>query len=162
MLRGHLHRYVHVFPVPGEPVTGHTTSVQHEILTERILEDIGLPWGHHGRPIAVMFQIVCALALEVPSVLLDIESLHGMSPNVILSCKPWGHMDHSGGGCECLSSDSTGAYVHNPSLVMDEAPSAEAREDLSSVHRSASWLAQARGAQDRCPLCLIGQGLTAG
>ena len=28
---------------------------------------------HH----AVMFQIVCALALEVPVVLRDIESLHG-------------------------------------------------------------------------------------
>ena len=39
-----------------------------------ISEDIGLPWGHQ---VAVMFQIVCALALEVPSVLLDIESLHG-------------------------------------------------------------------------------------
>ena len=42
---------------------------------ERILEDIGLPWGHQ---VAVMFQIVSALALEVPSVPLDIESLHGM------------------------------------------------------------------------------------
>ena len=31
----------------------------------QILEDIGLPWGHQ---VAVMFQIVCALALEVPSV----------------------------------------------------------------------------------------------
>ena len=28
-----LHRYKHVFPAPGEPVTGRTTSVQHEILT---------------------------------------------------------------------------------------------------------------------------------
>ena len=28
-----LHRYTHVFPAPGEPVTGRTTSVQHEILT---------------------------------------------------------------------------------------------------------------------------------
>ena len=32
-LRGLLHRYVHVFPAPGEPVAGQTTSVQHEILT---------------------------------------------------------------------------------------------------------------------------------
>ena len=31
--RGLLHRYAHVFPAPGEPVTGQTTSVQHEILT---------------------------------------------------------------------------------------------------------------------------------
>ena len=37
---------------------------------ERILEDIGIPWGHQ---VAVMFQIVCALALEVPSVLRDVE-----------------------------------------------------------------------------------------
>ena len=86
---------------------------------ERILEDIGLPWGHQ---VAVMLQIVCALALEVPSVLLDIKSFHGMSHNVILSCEPWGHMEHSGGGCECLSSDSTGAYVHDLSLMTEEAP----------------------------------------
>ena len=32
-LRNLLHRYAHVFPAPGEPVTGRTTSVQHEILT---------------------------------------------------------------------------------------------------------------------------------
>ena len=28
-----LYRYRHVFPAPGDPVTGRTTSVQHEILT---------------------------------------------------------------------------------------------------------------------------------
>ena len=33
LLRNLLHWYAHVFPAPGEPVTGHTTSVQHEILT---------------------------------------------------------------------------------------------------------------------------------
>ena len=33
LLRNLLHRYEHVFPAPGEPVTGRTTSVQHEILT---------------------------------------------------------------------------------------------------------------------------------
>ena len=33
LLRNLLHRYEHVFPAPAEPVTGHTTSVQHEILT---------------------------------------------------------------------------------------------------------------------------------
>ena len=43
-----------------------------------------------------MFQIVCALVLEVPSVLLDLENLHGLSPNVILACEPWGHMNQSG------------------------------------------------------------------
>ena len=77
-------------------------------VAERILEDIGIPWGHQ---VAVMFQIVCALALEVPSVLRDIESLHGVSPNASLSCELFGHADHNGRDCECLSSDSTGAYV---------------------------------------------------
>ena len=33
LLRELLHRHEHVFPAPGEPVTGRTTSVQHEILT---------------------------------------------------------------------------------------------------------------------------------
>ena len=32
-LRDLLHRYEHVFPAPGEPVTGRTKSVQHEIET---------------------------------------------------------------------------------------------------------------------------------
>ena len=32
-LRDLLHRYEHVFPAPGEPVTGHSKSVQHEIET---------------------------------------------------------------------------------------------------------------------------------
>ena len=83
----------------------------------RILQDVGLPWGHQ---VAVMFQIVCALALEVPSVLLDLESMHSLSPNVSLDCEPWGHMDHNGEGCGCLSSDSTGAYVHTLSLAAYE------------------------------------------
>ena len=83
-----------------------------------------------------MFQIVFALALEVPSVLRDIESLHGVSPNGILSCEPWGHTDHNGRDCECLSSDSTGAYVHDLSLTTKEASPVEEREDLS---RFPSW-----------------------
>ena len=33
LLREPLHRYEHVFPAPGEPVTGLTASGQHEILT---------------------------------------------------------------------------------------------------------------------------------
>ena len=33
LLRDLLHRYKHVFPAPGEPVTRRTTSVLHEILT---------------------------------------------------------------------------------------------------------------------------------
>ena len=33
-LCGLLHRYEHVFPAPGEPVTGRTKSVKHEIVTK--------------------------------------------------------------------------------------------------------------------------------
>ena len=33
-LRNLLHRYKHVFPAPGEPVTGRSKSVQHEIVTK--------------------------------------------------------------------------------------------------------------------------------
>ena len=32
-LRNLLFRYSHVFPAPGEPVTGRTTAVQHDIIT---------------------------------------------------------------------------------------------------------------------------------
>ena len=35
----------------------------------QILDDVDIPWGHQ---VAVMFQIVCALALEVPVVLLEL------------------------------------------------------------------------------------------
>ena len=34
LLRELLHRYEHVFPAPGEPVTGRSKSVQHEIVTK--------------------------------------------------------------------------------------------------------------------------------
>ena len=80
----------------------------------QILEDIDVPWGHQ---VAVMFQVVCALALEVPEVLLKLRCLNGVSPNVVLTCEPWGHIDHCNKGGECLSSDSTGAYVHELSLA---------------------------------------------
>ena len=36
LLRNLLHRYEHVFPAPGEAVTGRTTSVQHEILNSDV------------------------------------------------------------------------------------------------------------------------------
>ena len=35
-LRNILHRYSHVFPAPREPVTGRTTSVQHDIVYCRL------------------------------------------------------------------------------------------------------------------------------
>ena len=81
---------------------------------QQILEDVDIPWGHQ---IAVMFQVVCALALEVPGVLLELRLLNGVSPNVVPVCEPWGHVDHCNEGCECLSSDRTGAYAHDLSLA---------------------------------------------
>ena len=33
-LRTILHQYAHVFPAPGEPVTGRTTAVRHDIDTQ--------------------------------------------------------------------------------------------------------------------------------
>ena len=93
----------------------------------RILEDTDVPWGHQ---VAVMFQIVSALALEVPAFLQNIENLRGVSPDVQL-WGPWGHVDHSGGGCECLSSDRTGAYVHGLSLMPKECLPVSELEDKS-------------------------------
>ena len=92
------------------------------------MEDTDVPWGHQ---VAVMFQIVSALALKVPAFLQNIENLQGMSPDVQLSCKPWGHVDHSGGGCECLSSDRMGAYVHGLSLTPRESLPIPTLEDIS-------------------------------
>ena len=46
---------------------------------------VPLPWSQQ---VAVMFQIVCALALDVPEVLRELEQLRGIPPNVQLSCEP--------------------------------------------------------------------------
>ena len=83
------------------------------------MEDTDVSWGHQ---VAVMFQIVSALALEVPAFL--------QNTDVQLSCEPWGHVDHSGGGCECLSSDSTGAYVHGLSLMPRDCVPVSEMEDV--------------------------------
>ena len=82
-----------------------------------------------------MFQIVCVLALEVPSLLQDIESLNGVPPNVSLSCEPWWFSvcGHTGKDCTCLSSDSTGAYVHDLSLVTEGVSPMEEMENLSAA-----------------------------
>ena len=46
-LRNLLHRYEHVFPAPGEPVTGRSKSVQHDIVTKDV---VGGPPGSHVHP----------------------------------------------------------------------------------------------------------------
>ena len=53
-----------------------------------------------GQQVAVMFQIVSTVALELPSFLAELENLHGISPNVHLECEPWGHIDHIDCGCQ--------------------------------------------------------------
>ena len=73
----------------------------------KILDNVDIPWNQQ---VAVMFQITCALALDVPEVLHELERLQGVPPNVQLSCEPWGHMNHKGVDCGCLSSYRTGAY----------------------------------------------------
>ena len=76
----------------------------------RFMTDTDHSWGQQ---VAVMFQIVSTLTLEVPSFLEALVEIRGVSPNVQLDSEPWGHMDHSDGHCFCLSSDRTAAYVHD-------------------------------------------------
>ena len=63
--------------------------------------------------VAVLFQIVSTVALELPSFLAELENLRGISPNVHLECEPWGYIDHEDIDCGCQSSDRTAAYVHD-------------------------------------------------
>ena len=66
-----------------------------------------------GQQVAVMFQIVSTMALELPSFLGVLENLRGISPNVHLDCEPWGHINHEDINCGCQSSDRTVTYVHD-------------------------------------------------
>ena len=74
------------------------------------LANSDIPWGQQ---VAVIFQIVSTMALELPSFLAELENLRGMSPNVQLSDEPWGHINHKDVDCECQTSDRTAAYVHD-------------------------------------------------
>ena len=75
----------------------------------RIMEDVSIPWDQQ---VAVMFQIVSALVLDVRDAAVFQGECQGVSPNVLLACEPWKHLDHTGADCHCLSSGRTGAYVH--------------------------------------------------
>ena len=57
------------------------------------LTDTDISWGLQ---VAVMFQIMSTIALELPSFLEALEDIRGISPDVQLDYEPWGHMDHSG------------------------------------------------------------------
>ena len=73
------------------------------------LNDVSLPWGQQ---VAVMFQILCALVLDVPAAAECLTNFQGASPNVLLAFEPWGRVDHMGVECRSRSSDRTGAYDH--------------------------------------------------
>ena len=76
----------------------------------RFLSGSDIYWGQQ---VAVMFQIVSTMALELPSFVSVLENLRGISPNVLLDCEPWGHINHEDINCGCQSSDRTAAYVHD-------------------------------------------------
>ena len=76
---------------------------------------------------AVMFQIVSALFLDVPEAAACLKKCQGVPPNALLPFEPWGHIDHGGSQCHCLSSDRTGAYIH--ALSIDQSP----RDSVSST-----------------------------
>ena len=84
---------------------------------DRFLTDTDLSWGQQ---VAIMFQIISTLALELRSFLEALADIRGVSPDVQLDCEPWGHMDHSEGHCSCQSSDRTAAYVHELALMSRE------------------------------------------
>ena len=85
------------------------------------LDDVSLPWGQQ---LAVMFQILCALVLDVPAVADCLTNCHGVSPDVLLAVEPWGHVYHTGIEYGCRSSDRMGAYVHT--LAFDQPTSTDA------------------------------------
>ena len=76
----------------------------------RFLSGSDIPWGQQ---VAIMFQIVSTMVLELPSFLADLENLRGISPNVHLHCEPWGHINHEDINCGWPSSDRMAAYVHD-------------------------------------------------
>ena len=100
----------------------------------RFLTEPNISWGQQ---VAVMFQILSTLALEVPVFSQFMHELQGESPNVPLYSEPWGHVDHSDDNCGCLSSDQTASYIHGLSLIpRSDVPTSE--NDDASVHTEES------------------------
>ena len=81
-------------------------------------DNVSLQWVQQ---VAMMFQILSALLLDVPMAAKCLTNIRGVSPNVLLSFDPRGHVDQTGGECPCRSSDRTGAYVH--AMSSDHPPS---------------------------------------
>ena len=88
--------------------TGHSRRAERGFL-----EDVSIPWDQQ---VAVMFQIVSALVLDVPEAAACQDKFRGVPPNILLAFEPWGHIDHAGSECQCLSCDRTGVYIHALSI----------------------------------------------
>ena len=62
------------------------TRTAHSWKAERcFLDDVSLPWGQQ---VAVMFQILCALVLDVPAAAECLTNFHGVLPDVLLAFEP--------------------------------------------------------------------------
>ena len=86
------------------------TRTVHSRRAERIfLDDVSLPWGQQ---VVVMFQIMCAFALDVPAAAACVTDFYGVSPDVLLAYEHWGQVEYAGVACGCRTSDRMGAYVH--------------------------------------------------
>ena len=67
--------------------TAHSRKAEHGFLN-----DVSLPWGQQ---VAVKFQILFALVLDVPAAAECLTNVHGVSLDVLLAFKPWGYVDHT-------------------------------------------------------------------
>ena len=92
-----------------------------------------------GQQVAVMFQIVSTMALELPSFLEGLGLVKGMSPNVQLTFEPWGHDSHEDVDCECQTSDRTAAYVHDLTINRRGPVDSPEWEVASSVRPQPDW-----------------------
>ena len=92
-----------------------------------------------GQQVAVMFQIVSTMALELPSFLEGLGILRGMSPNVQLTFEPWGHDNHENVDCECQASDQTATYVHDLTVNRRGPVDSSDSEVASNVRPEPDW-----------------------
>ena len=115
-LRDLLHRYEHIFPAPGEPVTGQTQSVQHEIVTKDAMPVRGGP--RRLAPAGLRKQQECVKDMLTGGQMEPSDSPWA-SPVVLVTTKDgstcfcvdyrrlnsWGHVEHCDANCACLESN---------------------------------------------------------
>ena len=110
---------------------GHSRKAERQFL-----EDVSIPWDQQ---VAVMFQIVSVLVLDVRDAAVSLDEFQGVSPNVLLACEPWGNLDHTGVDCHCLSSDRTGTCVHalsqEPADWVSPSPPGRLLSDIAAIVR---------------------------